>query len=183
MNNSVDLGRYNNNWYRPGSRLKRAVWYVTNMLFFKTLLPFPSALKAALLRSFGAQVGSGVVIKPDVNVKYPWFLSIGNAVWIGEGAWIDNLAEVTIADNAVLSQGCYLLTGSHDYTAQAFDLQIKPIVLETGVWIGAGATVCPGVTCRSHSVLSVASVAVHDLEPYGIYQGNPAVKKRERVIQ
>jgi putative colanic acid biosynthesis acetyltransferase WcaF len=41
------------------------------MLFFKTLLPFPSSFKTALLRLFGAKVGSGVVIKPDVNIKYP----------------------------------------------------------------------------------------------------------------
>ena len=49
--------------------------------------------------------------------------------------------------------------------------------------IGAKATVCPGVTCKSHSVLAVGSIATHDLDEYGVYQGNPAVKKRERVIK
>ena len=55
--------------------------------------------------------------------------------------------------------------------------------LEDGVWIGAKSTVCPGVTCRSHSVLSVNSVAVTDLDSYGIYQGNPAKKAKERVME
>ena len=131
---------------------------------------------------FGAKIGQAVVIKPDVNIKYPWFLAIGNDCWIGEGVWIDNLAQVTIGSNVVLSQGAYLLTGSHDYKKEAFDLILGKIVLEDGVWIGAKATVCPSVTCKSHSVLAVGSTATRDLEAYSIYQGNPAIKKRERVI-
>jgi len=42
------------------------MWYFTNMIFFKTLFPFPSGIKAKLLRLFGAQIGTGVVIKPDI---------------------------------------------------------------------------------------------------------------------
>jgi len=152
------------------------------MFFFKTMLPFPSSFKNRLLRWFGAKVDNGVVIKPNVNIKYPWFLEIGNDCWIGEGVWIDNLAKVTIGSNVVLSQGSYLLTGSHDYKKETFDLVLGEIVLEEGVWVGAKATVCPGVTCKSHAVLAVGSVATKDLEAYGIYQGNPAEKKRERVI-
>ncbi|WP_373032367.1 WcaF family extracellular polysaccharide biosynthesis acetyltransferase [Sulfurovum sp.] len=180
--NKVQLNQYNNKAYKPGSTLKKTLWYFTNMFFFKTLLPFPSSLKVALLKAFGAKVGQRVVVKPDVNVKYPWFLTIGDDCWVGEGVWIDNLAEVTIGDNVVLSQGAYLLTGSHDYTTVAFDLILGKITLEEGVWIGAKATVCPGVTCHSHSVLAVGSTATQDLEPYTVYQGNPAVAKRKRLI-
>jgi putative colanic acid biosynthesis acetyltransferase WcaF len=180
--NIVKLNQYNNDTYKPGSTLKRTLWYFANMLFFKTLLPFPSSFKTALLRLFGAKVGSGVVIKPDVNIKYPWFLEIGNNCWIGESVWIDNLALVKIGSNVVLSQGVYLLTGSHNYTKESFDLMLGKIVLEDGVWIGAKATVCPGVNCKSHTVLAVGSVATKEMEAYGIYQGNPAMKKRGRVI-
>lgn len=178
----INLSRYNNTQYHPGSTVKRLVWYFTNWFFFKTMLPFPSGFKTSLLRLFGAKIGNGVVIKPDIHIKYPWFLTIGNHCWIGEGVWIDNLAPVTIGANVCLSQGSYLLTGSHDYKKSTFDLITKPIILEDGVWIGAKSTVCPGVTCYNHSVLAVGSVATSDLEPYGIYQGNPAVKKRQRVI-
>jgi putative colanic acid biosynthesis acetyltransferase WcaF len=152
------------------------------MIFFKTLLPFPSSFKVKLLRQFGATVGSGVVIKPDVNIKYPWFLEIGDDCWIGEGVWVDNLAKVTIGSNVVLSQGAYLLTGSHDYTKESFDLMLNEIILEDGVWIGAKATVCPGVVCKSHAVLAVGSVATKELKAFSVYQGNPAVCKRERKV-
>ncbi len=181
--NKINLNKYNNDWYKPSSTVKKLLWYFTNMLFFKTILPFSSAFKVTLLRLFGGKVGKGVVIKPDVNIKYPWFLEIGDHCWIGEGVWIDNLTNVKLGDNVVLSQGVYLLTGSHDYKKATFDLILDNILLENGVWIGAKATVCPGVTCKSHSVLSVGSTATKDLEAYGIYQGNPATKKRERVIK
>jgi len=180
--NTVSLNQYNNESYQPGSTVKKTLWYFTNMLFFKTLLPFPSSFKNRLLRWFGAKIGKGVVIKPDVNIKYPWFLEIGDDCWIGEGVWIDNLAHVTIGSNVVLSQGAYLLTGSHDYSKESFDLMLGEIVLEDGVWIGAKTTVCPGVTCKSHAVLAVASVATKEMEAYGVYQGNPAEMKRERII-
>lgn len=180
--NKVKLNQYNNEEYKPGGTVKKTLWYFTNMLFFKTLLPFPSSMKTALLKMFGAKVGQGVVVKPDVNVKYPWFLEVGDDCWIGEGVWIDNLAAVKMGSNVVLSQGAYLLTGSHDYKKETFDLVLGEIVLEDGVWIGAKATVCPGVTCKSHSVLAVGSVATQDLASYTVYQGNPAVAKRERTI-
>ncbi len=181
--NKVNLKQYNNDWYKSGSTVKKSLWYFTNMLFFKTMLPFPSPLKIKLLKFFGGKVGKSVVIKPDVNIKYPWFLEIGDDCWIGEGVWIDNLANVKLGNNVVLSQGAYLLTGSHDYKKESFNLVLGDIVLEEGVWIGAKATVCPGIICKSHSVLSVGSTATKDLEAYNIYQGNPATKKRERVIK
>jgi len=128
-------------------------------------------------------VGQGVLIKPSVNIKYPWLLEIGNNVWIGEGVWIDNLAKVTIGDNVCISQGAMLLCGNHDYKKSTFDLIIGEILLEEGVWIGAKTVVCPGVTCKPHSILTVGSVASKDLEPYSIYKGNPAVFVKNREIK
>lgn len=177
----TNLQLFTNNWYSPGRGIFiRIIWFLVNIVFFVSYFPVNS-IKVALLRFFGAKVGKGVIIKPSVNIKYPWKLEIGNYVWIGEKVWIDNLATVKIADNCCISQGAMLLTGNHNYKKKAFDLQVGAIELEDGVWIGAKAVVCPGVICKSHSVLSVASVATKNLDEYSIYQGNPAqfVKKRE----
>ena len=182
-NQKTDLRKYDNSWYRPGgSALKRGLWYIINHLLFTHGLFPVKGIKIGLLRLFGAKIGKRVMLKPSVNIKYPWNLEVGNDVWIGEGVWIDNLTTVTIGDNACLSQGAMLLTGNHNFKATTFDLMIEKIHLEEGVWIGAKATVCPGVRCKSHSILSVNSVANKDLEAYGIYQGNPAVRIRERKI-
>lgn len=180
---TTDLSKFNNSWYDPGASLfKRVLWYRVNSVFFSSRFPI-NGFKIFLLRLFGAKVGRGVVVKPSVNIKSPWFLEIGDFAWIGEKAWIDNLVRVRIGSHACISQGAMLLTGNHDYKKPSFDLVTGEITLEQGVWIGAQATVCPGVICRSHAVLTVGSVATKELDAYGIYTGNPAVKVRERKIE
>ncbi|MCE7065995.1 WcaF family extracellular polysaccharide biosynthesis acetyltransferase [Dyadobacter sp. CY326] len=182
LKTQTDLSRYDNSWYQPGSFIKQLLWYVTNRLFINTYLPYPMAVKRFFLTLFGAEIGKGTVIKPKVNIKYPWFLAVGEHTWIGENVWIDNLTMLTIGSNVCLSQGCLLLTGNHDFTTSTFDLIVKPITIENGAWIGAKATVCPGVTVRSHAVLTVDSVATSDLEAFGIYQGNPARFAKTRIL-
>jgi len=122
------------------------------------------------------------MIKPCVNIKYPWNLTVGNNTWIGENVWIDSLVMITIGCNVCLSQGAVLITGSHNYKKPSFDLVTGSIILEDGVWIGALAVVNQGITVASHAVLTTGSVATKNLEAYSIYQGNPAVKIRPRVV-
>jgi putative colanic acid biosynthesis acetyltransferase WcaF len=153
-----------------------------NAVFFKTSFIPSSGFKVFLLRLFGARIGKKVTIKPCVNIKYPWFLQIGDHTWVGENVWIDSLVMITIGANVCLSQGAILLTGSHNYKTASFNLITKSVVLEDGVWIGAGAMVNLGITAGSHAMLTAGSIATKNMEPYSIYQGNPAVKIRDREI-
>jgi len=180
---TTDLSKFNNDWYNPGPKFKRLCWYFVNIIFFKSSWLPISSIKRFLLKLFGAKIGKGVVIKPSVNIKYPWKLSIGDHTWIGENVWIDNLGEVKIGANACISQGAMLLCGNHNYKKVAFDLIVGNIELEDGVWIGAHSVVCPGVKCKSHSLLAVKSVATKNLEAWKIYQGNPAIMVRDREIK
>ena len=166
---------------RGASRFKEALWVLLRCIFFTPAFPWPSCLRAALLRGFGAKVGQGVVLRSRVTIWFPWRLTLGDYVWLGEEVFILNLASVAIESNVCVSQRAFLCTGSHDYTSSAFDLITKPIGVERGAWIGANAFVSPDVTVGTHAVLTAGSVATKDLQPYGIYQGNPAVliKKRE----
>ncbi|TRZ44999.1 WcaF family extracellular polysaccharide biosynthesis acetyltransferase [Robertkochia solimangrovi] len=180
----VELSKFDNSWYIPGGGfIKRGIWYFVNHCVFRTPIPFPSALKCMILRWFGGEIGKEVVLKPRINIKYPWRLFIGDHSWIGEGVWIDNLDDVTIGANVCVSQDAYLLCGNHDFKKEAFDLITKPIVLEDGSWIGARSIVCPGVKTGTNSVLTVGSVASHDLFPFGIYRGNPATFIKERKFE
>lgn len=183
QNNMVtDLSKYDNSWYSPGgTSFKRLLWYFANLFFLKNRWNPSSKLKSIVLRAFGAKIGRGVVIKPGINVKYPWLLSIGDYTWIGEGVWIDNLAQVTIGSNCCLSQGAMLLCGNHNYKIPTFDLIVKPITIEDGAWIGAKSIICPGITVGSHAVLSVGAVANRDLDGYHVYANGPIETKRKRV--
>jgi putative colanic acid biosynthesis acetyltransferase WcaF len=163
--------------------LKQVAWYFTSILFIRNPLVVGSGIRVFLLRLFGARIGTGVVIKPSVNIKYPWKLVVGNHCWIGEGVWIDNLSNVSMGESVTLSQGALVLTGSHDHTRESFDFISYPVVLENGVWIGAKAVVYGGVTCRTHAILGINAVAETNLEAYTIYKGNPAVPVLKREIR
>jgi len=179
----VDLSLYDNSHYQPGPRWKRLLWYVISILFFEGSWNVSSSLKVRLLRWFGAQVGQGVVLKPQLKIKYPWLLQIGDYSWIGERVWIDNLAQVSIGSHVCVSQGALLLCGNHNYKSKTFDLITKPITIGEGAWVGAMSKVAPGVTLAPYAVLTMGSVANRDLEAYGIYSGQPAVKVKERQIE
>ncbi len=182
LNIHTDLSKYDNSWYKPGGLIKRTLWFYINVLFFINPLNPSSSLKKLLLKLFGARIGKGVVIKPGVNIKYPWKLNIGDYTWIGEKVWIDNLDEVSIGKNCCISQEALLLCGNHNYKKPAFDLIVGPITLEDGVWIGAKSIITLNTNCKSHAVLSVQSVASGNIEAYSIYKGNPAIKIKDRVM-
>ncbi len=182
----TDLSTFENSWYwnsyNKAGKIKLIFWFLFNRIFINTYLPIPIFIKRIILEFFGAVVGKNVVIKPKVNIKFPWLLEIGENTWIGEKVWIDNFSMVKIGKNVCLSQGALLISGNHNFSKTTFDLVVKPIIIEDGVWIGAKGTVCQGVICKSHSVLLVGSVATSDLDTYSIYRGNPAIFVKRRVV-
>lgn len=178
----MNLSEYKHT-YKTESVILRSCWYFFSVIFFESKIPFPYRLKATLLKLFGAKIGHDFVIKPNVTIKYPWLLEVGDNVWLGQGVWIDNLSKVVIRNSVCVSQGAMLLTGNHDFTSSKFDLIVKSIVIENGAWVGAKSIVCPGVVIKEGSVLSVGSVVTRNTEAFGIYQGNPAKKIKNRVIK
>lgn len=153
------LVQFDNSGFHPGrGRIVRVAWYLVSLIFLESGW-FPiSGLKRALLRLFGATIGSGVVIKPHVRVKYPWRLSIGDHTWIGQDVWIDNLDDVLIEDNCCLSQGAYLCTGSHDHKSSTFELMTGPIHVRSGAWVAAKAILLPGAVVETGQVIPAGTV-------------------------
>ncbi len=167
---------------RGASRLKEFLWIVVSGTLFASSVP-GSRWRVALLRLFGAKIGAGVVIKPRVRVKFPWRLAVGEHCWLGEGVWIDNLAQVKISDHVCVSQGVYLCTGSHDWSLNSFDLVVKPISIGRHSWLGAMSRVAPGVSIAEGAVLGFGSIAKADLQAWSIYFGCPAEFIKERVLK
>ena len=180
---NVDLSSYSAARFdRGASKLRELIWLFVNLVLFRLCPLSLSPLKRTVLRTFGARIGRNVTIKPQVKITFPWKLEIGNHVWLGEECWLLNLERITIGNNVCISQRAFLCTGSHNYKSLAFDLIVKPIQVEESAWIGAGAWVGPGVRVGTHAVLTAGSVATDDLQPFGIYRGNPAVLLKQRVI-
>ncbi|MBF2064819.1 MAG: colanic acid biosynthesis acetyltransferase WcaF [Calothrix sp. C42_A2020_038] len=179
------LDKYTVGTYTPGASIwKQLLWYLVGAPLLESYLIPISSFKVLMLRCFGAKIGQGVRIKPGVKVKFPWRLIVGNYVWIGEKAWIDNLADVIIESHVCISQGVYLCTGNHDWNHPEFKLITAPIHIQESSWIAAQSVIGPGVTVGQNTVLGLGAVTGRSLEPMTVYVGNPAqpIKKKSARI-
>jgi|ERR1700677_2654610 len=171
----MDLSQYSVAHFDRGApRFKEISWVVIKCIFFQTPWPWPSALRVWFLRLFGAKVGVGVVIRANVNITFPWRLTVGDHVWIGEEATILSLAQVTIESNVCISQRAYLCAGSHDFRSNTFDLQTEAIIIRSGCWVAAQAFVGMGVEMGEGSVLGAGSVLTQSIPHKSFARGNPA---------
>ncbi len=156
-----------------GSLIKRILW----LLIGKNILSsfFPGTIwRKFLLRIFGAKIGKGGRLKPNIQVTYPWNLKIGDYCWIGEKVWIDNLEKVELGDNVCISQNAYLCTGNHNFKAPYFDLLLGEIIICSEAWIAANTTIGPKTYIGERAILTLGSVVTGRIEANEIFQGNPA---------
>ncbi len=160
---------------------KEAVWTFVRFLFFQNAFPWPSSLRCVLLRVFGATIGRAVVIRANVNISFPWRLTIADHVWIGEDVGILTLAPVRIESNVCISQRTYLCTGSHDFRREDFKLQVAPITVREGSWIAAASFIAPGIEIGSGAIVSAGSVVFTNVAPKTFVRGNPATAIRESI--
>jgi len=171
----IDLSQYNNSAFdRGASRSKEMLWYLVKVVFFLSPLPWPSSIKCMLLRRFGATIGQGVVIRPRVNLTFPWRTTIGNHVWIGEEASILSLDQITLGNSVCVSQRVFLCSGSHDFSSETFALQHAPITVGNGSWLAAQSFVGPGITIGENCLVAAGSVVVKDVTTGSKVGGNPA---------
>lgn len=134
----------------------------------------PNLLRLLVLRGFGAQIGTGTLIRHDVKIHWPWKLRVGANTWIGEGAWILNLEPVVIGSNTCISQEVLICTGSHDRFSPTFEFDNGPIVIGDGVWIATRATVLRGVTVSDGATIGAATVVARDVPAGAVCRGASA---------
>lgn len=156
------------------------VWYVFKMIFFLTAIPWPNGIKIKVLKAFGARVGNGVVIKPRVNIHFPWKLYIGDFSWIGEEVFILNFEEITIGANCCISQRAFLCGGNHNFKDPSFGYRNGPIRVEDGAWIGAQTFVAPNVTIGKEAVITAGSIVNDSMPDAKICGGFPCAVIKNR---
>jgi len=120
------------------------------------------------------------VIKPRVNIHFPWKLELGDHVWIGEDSNILNLEMIIIGSHSCISQRVLLCTGNHNFRDPNFSYLNESIIIGSGVWIGAGAIVCPGVSIGDEAVAFAGSVVTSDIAENNLVAGNPAIIRGKR---
>jgi putative colanic acid biosynthesis acetyltransferase WcaF len=168
--------------FRGRSALVVQLWWFFQSTFFSISPQFMYGWRRFLLRSFGAKIGRGVIIRPSVRITYPWKLSIGDYAWIGDNVELYTLGEIKIGANAVVSQRSYICTGSHDYTKPTFDIYALKTVIEDEAWVATDVYVAPGVTIGKGAVIGARSSVFSDMPTGMICVGTPAKPIKPRVM-
>lgn len=167
--------------FRGRSAVMVQLWWMLEASLFRQS---PQALygwRRWLLRRFGARIGRGVLIRPSVQITYPWKVSIGDHSWIGDEVVLYSLGEIRIGSHSVISQRSYLCTGRHDPESVAFDISALPIVIGSQCWLASDVFVAPGVSIADAAVVGARSSVFHDLPKAMICYGNPARPVRRRA--
>jgi putative colanic acid biosynthesis acetyltransferase WcaF len=159
------------------------LWWLVQATLFRLSPQFLYGWRRWLLRRFGARIGQGVIIRPTVEITYPWKLSIGDLVQIGDHVTLYTLGEISIGENTVVSQHSYICTGAHDYTKPSFDIFARAVSIEPEVWVAAGVFVSPGVRIGRGAVVAACSVVTRDLPAMMISAGSPAKPVRPRLAR
>lgn len=176
--------QYQNKFSR-GQKVKRLIWNITYSLLYRpsfSRINICRRWRAFLLRLFGAKTCMTNVFFPTTRVWAPWNLRTGRNVAIDEGVDIYNVAPVTIGHFVSISRRAFICTPSHDISNIRRPLTYKPITIGNGVWIGAEAIICPGVTIGDGAVVAAGAVVVKDVPAWTVVGGNPAKIIKERPV-
>ena len=138
-------------------------------------------LRPLAMHVSGVSSGKGCRVWKTVYITRPSNLSLGQGVLINRHVYIDSYDKVEIGNNVSIGYRAVLITSTHETESpsrRAGEIQGKPIVVEDGCWIGAGAIIGPGVRLSRGCVVSAGSVVMRSMPPNVLVVGNPA-----RVIQ
>lgn len=164
------------------NRLGRVVWNIVAILLFR-YSPNPlHSWRSFLLRCFGAKVGKGVHVYPGVKIWAPWNLELDDECGIGSGALLYSQAKIRVGKRAIVSQGTYLCTGTHDYSKAGFPLVTMPIFIGDQAWIAAEVFIHPGVCIGEGCVVGARSVVTKNMPAWTVCAGHPCKPLKERVM-
>jgi len=163
----------------------RLVWNLVWLLFAAWTPPQLYGWRRLLLNLFGAKLAKGARVYSSARIWYPPNLIMGKGSVLGWQTYAYNQDRIVIGDYAIISQWARLVTGTHDFETETFQLYTKPIVIEPHAWVSAAALVGPGVTIGEGAVLGGGAVTFTNLDPWTVYAGNPArmIKSRRSFLE
>jgi putative colanic acid biosynthesis acetyltransferase WcaF len=169
--------------FRGRSAVTVQIWWIVQDTLFRLSPQVFYGWRNFLLRLFGARIGKKVQIRSTTRVTYPWKLTIGDYVWVGDDCVFYNLGEIVLGSHVAVAHDVYFCTGLHDYTKLDFPIGQKPIRIEDETWIPNDVFIGPGVTIGKGAIVGARSTVLNDLPPGMICYGSPAkpIKPRPKL--
>jgi putative colanic acid biosynthesis acetyltransferase WcaF len=132
---------------------------------------------------FGAKLGKGVHVYPNVKIWAPWNIELGDECGIANGVTLYSQGKIRIGKRTVISQGAHLVAGTHDYNKPGFPLITLPISIGDHVWIAAEAFIHPGIKIGEGSVIGARSVVSKNMPAWMVCAGHPCIPLKERKLE
>lgn len=136
-------------------------------------MPRTQEYNALLKELLEDRIGEGSMIAAPIAGAAIDRLIIGKNVYINSGSLLMARGGITIEDDVLIAANVQLISNNHDPYDRAV-LTCKPVMIKQGAWIGAGASIMPGVTVGKYAIVGAASVVTHDVPDYAVAVGNPA---------
>lgn len=135
--------------------------------------PMTEEYRKLLDELFEGRLDKSASIAPPLQIDYPSSVNIGKNVFINNNLKCVARGGITIEDGVMLAPGVSILTVNHDLKDHCILIPI-PVTIKKNAWIGANATICPGVEIGEGAVVGAGAVVTKDVEPYTVVAGVPA---------
>jgi acetyltransferase-like isoleucine patch superfamily enzyme len=123
----------------------------------------------------------GSMIDKSSTIFIPFHTNFGKHIKIGKNVFINHacsfldMGGITIEDDVQIGPRVNLVTENHPINpTKRKHLDLKPVVIKRNAWIGAGATILPGVTIGENSIVAAGAVVNKDVPDNTIVGGVPA---------
>lgn len=126
-----------------------------------------------LMRLIFPTMGEGSSVSAPLTAVRPHMVGIGRNVVVMPGCLMMSAGGITIDDGAMIAANVQIISNNHDLYERQI-ITCKPVHIGKNAWIGAGATILPGVTIGDNAVVGAASVVTRDVAPDTVVAGNPA---------
>ncbi|MDE6274401.1 MAG: sugar O-acetyltransferase [Clostridiales bacterium] len=135
----------------------------------------PEELRKLFSELIGKEVGEGFGLFPPFYTDYGQNITVGKNVFINSGCCFQDQGGIKIGDNVLIGQQVVLATLNHDLPPkERANMSPAPIKIGNDVWIGAHATVLPGVTVGDGAVIAAGAVVTKDVPANTVVGGVPA---------
>lgn len=140
----------------------------------------PARLRRLFSKLIKKQVDERFRILPPFSTDCGINITVGKDVFINSGCCFQDEGGIEIDDGAMIGHEVVIATINHEFDPRfRKDLNPKPVKIGKRVWIGAHATILPGITIGDGAIVGAGAVVTKDVEPYTIVAGVPARKIRE----
>lgn len=135
----------------------------------------PEEIRDILSKITGTEISSSIQVLTPFNTDFGANIRLGNGVFINKSCMFVDLGGIEVEDNVLIGPNVKILSVNHPLDPKnRRGVILKSVKIKRNAWLGAGVTVCPGVTIGENSVIGAGSVVTKDVPSNTVYAGVPA---------